>query len=531
VSKSEDRLFSFFNVVSEEFNSLEQNQELSFASKRMVQRMRKRARVNNPALVDSAIETFKSNNSYVSQRNLTIDPDIASNARHYLTIMLERFTKSLDPEAIQQPLELSYLYDNWRFGPGASNGVQGTHTAQKIVQNMTCTALCKPLVRKLRDRNPYFCLNDETQESNGISLVSGSRLTTVPKNEDTMRTIAIEPSGNMCLQLAAGSYLEGTLRYIGLDISKQQPKNKEAARLGSLTNSLATIDLKSASDLIGIDLVRMLMPPVWFELLSIIRSEEIELPGGTSLKLSMISTMGNGFTFPLMTLLIASLIYGFRCARGGPNLYIDWTNTCVFGDDIILPSSEFEPFCQVLTSAGLIVNYDKSYGDGPFRESCGGDYYIGLDVTPIYIKDLSSTPNIYVALNQLLTWCARHNVWLFKSILFLKGLLGGKVFLVPEWCNPNQGLLTALCSRKYSYLSITSPKQVYKSTCFDMMLCIGGYISESGPDLFFTPRCNNPRVKVRHARIPKGFLDASDPLTRTEAVTNRISQVCEILFK
>jgi hypothetical protein len=253
----------------------------------------------------------------------SLDKEVIANAKHFITVMLERFTTSLDPLSIQSTLEVSFLYDNWRYGPGASNGVKGTHTADKIVQDMTCTARCEPLVLRLRSTNPYFVAFDGRKGVSGTRQIRGSRLSTVPKNEDTERTIAIEPSGNMCLQLAAGSYLEGVLRYIGLDIRSQQPKNKAMACRGSLDDSIATIDLSSASDRISLDLVRALMPEKWVALLETLRSPEIAVRSGSSsqeewVELNMISTMGNGFTFPLMTLLIVALIYAYRCTRGGP---------------------------------------------------------------------------------------------------------------------------------------------------------------------------------------------------------------------
>lgn len=526
---SEVNLRCFFKTLLGELGGINcTSAAMHFAVDRQMQRAQKRARFGKPELVAKAVNDFVNTNDLVGKTSLDLSSQVFSDARYFILNVLERFTKSLYPEAIQQPLALAYLYENWRFGPGASNGIKGTHTAEKLLQDMTCTARSEPYVRKLRSLNPYMFLNDE-KTGCGVKVVYGSRLTTVPKNEDTMRTIAVEPSGNMALQLAAGKYLEETLRMIGLDISTQQPKNKALALRGSIDDSLATIDLKSASDMISIDLVRALMPKEWFDLLTDLRSEVILLPDGREIELNMISTMGNGFTFPLMTLIISALIYGFRAQRGGPNLYIDWSNTCVFGDDIILPSSEFEGFCEVLISAGLIVNFDKSYSVGPFRESCGGDYYLGVDVTPFYVKSLSTIPETYVAMNQVLDWCGRNDIFLYKSLSFLRGLLGSKVFLVPEWYNPNQGILTSQCSRRFSYLSVVPLVRKVKNSPFDMMLAVGGYISESGSNLVYTPRTDRPRHKVRKSRLPRGYLDGRDPLTRSLLTSVRISNYLDIL--
>jgi hypothetical protein len=543
VYRGELRLTTFFNTLLEEL--LDKGPQSAGVS-RQVQRARKRARFLREDLREKAVADFLATNEAVRQLQLTNPPSLAldrriiENARYFMLNVLERFTTSFDELAIQQPLEMSYLWSNWRFGPGASNGVRGTHTADKIWQDMTCTALCEPLVRKLRNMSPYFVTRDGQTKVSGTKQIEGSRLTTVPKNEDTERTIAIEPSGNMCLQLAAGMYLEGALRHIGLDIRNQQQKNIAMAKRGSEKGDIATLDLKSASDMISIDLVRALVPGVWFDLLMKLRSPTITIPSdgkaggsGTQVELHMISTMGNGFTFPLMTFIIVALIYGYRCTKGGPNLFIDWTNTCVFGDDIIIPTSEYAGFVDVLTKAGLIVNHDKSFSEGAFRESCGGDFLNGVDITPFYVKSLNAEQDVYVVINQVLAWSCREKIFLHKTLALLRSFIDGRPHLVPEWMNPDQGIRTSWCPKRYSYLSLC--KEMVRLPCaathFSMPLAIGGYVSPVGDELFYLPRSNKPpRVKVRRSRLPNGFLDGWDPSCRSQPDAIFVAGITAIHF-
>jgi len=541
--KGEERLSAFFATLLEEL--LDKGPQNS-AVIRQVQRARKRARFLREDLRGLAVADFLAINEKVkeiqkvSPPSLVLDQRILANARYYITVILERFTSTFDELAIQQPLEMSYLWSNWRFGPGASNGIVGTHTADKIWQDMTCTALCEPLVLKLRSMNPYFVASDGKTGVSGTKQIEGSRLTTVPKNEDTERTIAIEPSGNMCLQLAAGMYLEGALRHIGLDIRNQQQKNIAMAKRGSETGAVATLDLKSASDMISIDLVRALMPDAWFDLLMKLRSPMITIPSdgkasdaGIQVELHMISTMGNGFTFPLMTLIIVALIYGFRCTRGGPNLFMDWSDTCVFGDDIIIPVREYRGFVDVLTKAGLVVNLDKSFSEGAFRESCGGDFLAGVDITPFYVKSLASEADVYVVINQVLMWGRRQGINLHHTLTLLRSFLDGKPHLVPEWLNPDQGILTSGCPRRFTYLSVR-PELVALSNealPFSMSLAVGGYVSAVGDGLFFSPRSNKmPKVKVRRSRLPQGHLDGWDPGYRSQPDTSYVAGLVAIHF-
>ena len=548
--RNEERLTTLFNTMSEELLA---GGPQSFAVNRQVQRARKRARFLREDLRGKAIADFLAVNERVrclqndSPPSKALDSRVLANAQYFITNVLERYTSSWDELAIQQPLEMSFLWSNWRYGPGASNGVKGTHTAEKIWQDMTCTALCEPLVLKLRSMSPYFVARDGREGVSGTKQVEGSRLTTVPKNEDTERTIAIEPSGNMCLQLAAGMYLEGALRHIGLDIRNQQPKNVAMAKRGSSDGSVATLDLKSASDMISLDLVRALMPSAWFDLLIKLRSPMITVPvdgkdgdAGIQVELHMISTMGNGFTFPLMTLLIVALIYGYRCTRGGPSLYIDWSNTCVFGDDIIIPSYEYAGFVDVLTKAGLVVNLDKSYSEGTFRESCGGDFSNGVDVTPFYVKSLATEPDVYVVINQVMEWSVRVGKPMHRTLTLLRSYIHGKVHLVPEWLNPDQGILTSGCPRRYTYLTLEHDRRALPSQAvpFAMPLACGGYFCPSqggnsavGDGLFYVPRSTKPpRVRVRRSRLPQGFLDGWDPGYRSQQETAWVASYISIHF-
>jgi len=502
----------------------------AYAIARQVQRMRKRAKFDDGSLRPKAIADFISLNHMVGSTRVQLSDEIVAEASRYIEFVLERFTTSLDESNIQQTLDPTFLNDNWKFGPGASNGIQGSHAAEKIVQKMTCTILCKPFVTTLRQHNTYFQLFDERNGNDGTAAVRGSRLATVLKNETTHRTIAIEPSGNMAMQLAAGTYIECALRTVGLDIRNQQPKNKLMALRGSSDNSLATIDLKSASDMFTPYLIRRLWPKRWYRLLTAIRSEEIDVGGGQWEKLNMISTMGNGFTFPLMTMTIVSLIYAYRRLNNGPNLFVDWTNTCVFGDDIIIPVEEYDGVTSVLSMAGLVVNHDKSFHSGPFRESCGGDYFNGYDVTPFYVSRLDSDASCFVAINQILEWGGKHNLLLHRSLAFVRSLVRGKLHLVPEWYNPDQGILTRGVERRFTYLEPLVERRKCKSTIFDVPLAIGGYINAGEPDNFYTPRLFKTRWRVRKSRLPNGYLDGGCPVKRADAVSSFVDSY-SFMFK
>jgi hypothetical protein len=58
----------------------------------------------------------------------------------------------------------------------------------------------------------------------------------------------------------------------------------------------------------------------------------------------------------------------------------------VYGDDIIVPVEHVSPVISSLEAFGLKVNTGKSFWRGAFRESCGGDYYRGVDVSVVRLR-------------------------------------------------------------------------------------------------------------------------------------------------
>lgn len=61
-------------------------------------------------------------------------------------------------------------------------------------------------------------------------------------------------------------------------------------------------------------------------------------------------------------------------------------NVYVYGDDVIVPKDYALHVQPALEAVGLLVNVNKSFYKGPFRESCGGDYINGVEVSPVRFK-------------------------------------------------------------------------------------------------------------------------------------------------
>jgi hypothetical protein len=102
--------------------------------------------------------------------------------------------------------------------------------------------------------------------------------------------------------------------------------------------------------------------------------------------------MGNATTFPIETIVFYAL--GVAVAdlsrHKSRSLIPEWDSirgvVSVFGDDCILPVTYASDFLRLAKSLGFRPNLEKSFWRGHFRESCGGDYFAGRNVRPLFIE-------------------------------------------------------------------------------------------------------------------------------------------------
>jgi hypothetical protein len=113
--------------------------------------------------------------------------------------------------------------------------------------------------------------------------------------------------------------------------------------------------------------------------------------------LEKFSSMGNGFTFELETL----LFYAIAKAAGG----LQRDELSVYGDDIIIPTRCASDVLAALRFFGFTPNQRKTFVQGPFRESCGGDFFCGVDVTPYRLTKELLMPSDWISVaNGLFRW-------------------------------------------------------------------------------------------------------------------------------
>ena len=228
----------------------------------------------------------------------------------------------------------------------------------------------------------------------------------------------------MLYQQGIAGVLQARLREVfGIDFSIQPERNARLARIGSEHGYFGTIDLSSASDTISLSLVKDLVPIESLRWLLEARTPYTSLPGGAEVELHMVSSMGNGFTFPLQTTIFACLVSAAYEVCGIPfHKPTEWTdgNFAVFGDDIIVDHRVYDLVVRCLSLLGFTVNRDKSFNEGLFRESCGSDWFSGHNVRGVYISKLLTHGDTYSAINRLNRWSAFHDIKLPNTVGYLR---------------------------------------------------------------------------------------------------------------
>lgn len=231
-----------------------------------------------------------------------------------------------------------------------------------------------------------------------------SRATSVPKQQDKCRMIAIETTLGMFFQQGLMSLMYERLALNGLDVTSLPERHKEWAMRGSISGLVATIDFSSASDCVSTEIVKWILPQDWCSAVLQTRSPFISI-NNVEMESPIVSTMGNATTFPVETLVfyclaIASVMETSGTYNGSwktnPNRLLsspeERASVSVFGDDCLLPTRSAACFIAWCNAVGFEVNKEKSYFDekSKFRESCGGDYYCGRDVRGLYITSPSA---------------------------------------------------------------------------------------------------------------------------------------------
>lgn len=214
--------------------------------------------------------------------------------------------------------------------------------------------------------------------------------------------------GDIALQCGIGDILAESLAFNGYDVSTLPDLHKQLAELGSVTGNIATFDMKGGSENVYTALGEYMLHEDIYEVCSRARTRQVDVDG-IRYEYPNMATAGNGFCFPLETIIFLSLQMAV-CAYNGLKPRVrrvkrmrtsirrieknGYHNLCsTFGDDVIIPTSFSPMFIEFFSKLGIVLNLDKSFYSGTFRESCGGHFDNGRDINCFNMKTVPTMGN------------------------------------------------------------------------------------------------------------------------------------------
>lgn len=223
----------------------------------------------------------------------------------------------------------------------------------------------------------------------------------VPKSWKALRPITPLTLIALYYSYGVGSQIEQRLRDYGLDIRRLQERHRRLVENFSISRSHATADLRSASQSLLCDLLNRVLPRDWYNAAKKSFTHQQEI-GGVMHYVESVAPMGNGLTFPLETLVFYVILKALAELSKVRGLI------SVYGDDLIYPARLHRYVAVVFPLLKFRLNLDKTFVKAHFRESCGSDFYRGVDARPSFLPDggqhLSRTQYatfLYKAINAL----------------------------------------------------------------------------------------------------------------------------------
>lgn len=354
-------------------------------------------RVDNTMRKFLSVEAeLKAVNERLTWTNLALNEPVAHTILYRASRKIERL--------IGTAPSMGRLLQNLAFSNGATAlhpRTEGESAFKYSYEYPEVTPALYPLMRFIISLEPNWA-----SIVKGFRVIDCNRMSTVPKDHDIDRPIFCEPTLNMMYQKGLGAIIREDLLKVRVDL-RDQSINQELAREGSISGDLATVDLSAASDSVSLAICKLLLPLDWYHALCLGRSDKGMLLNDTKISFEKISSMGNGFTFELESLIFWAITQACEdetaSSRG-----LEPHRCNVYGDDIVCRSYTVPILKTVLDICGFKFNDDKSYWTGPFRESCGKHFWNGYDVSPVFIRGpLKTLPELFTFMNGFRRWYRR----------------------------------------------------------------------------------------------------------------------------
>lgn len=280
-----------------------------------------------------------------------------------------------------------------RFGNGNVSGLPKGHSKVgwdkwgHASDNLRTQYFCRMLGGEPFIRDPHSAENGAVSCATPLGL-----LMFVPKSYNSYRVIRWEDAG---ISFYAQGLFRAMERYASrhtwhrsLFHLRDQSVNRLLALTGSRTGRIVTVDQSMASDCVRNEIVRSWFPKRLAKALLLLRAPAYEY-NGKVYRDEIYAGMGSPLCFTVLTICMAAM--GIAAARDSGVTSADALRRFLetfsaYGDDVTIRVEFYDAFLDRCKRNGFIVNEGKTFRDGWFRESCGGEYLRGADVTPLRVS-------------------------------------------------------------------------------------------------------------------------------------------------
>jgi hypothetical protein len=224
-----------------------------------------------------------------------------------------------------------------------------------------------------------------------------AKVLAVPKSYKASRIIAMDDTYRNAISLQIEEIFRNcdrNAKYPQIDLERQEI-NQEYAYEGSVFGNIATLDASHASDLQSKTLFIDVFPLEYTRRVASLLPDHYEVNGSVRM-MQMASTSGHALTFRHETIVYKAIAAAAIRFLSGLCPDLVFQKTCMdpsgeevgfshaYGDDTEVATEAYDTVLFFFSTLGLIINQDKSYADGPYRESCGKEYMDGKDFTSVY---------------------------------------------------------------------------------------------------------------------------------------------------
>lgn len=289
-----------------------------------------------------------------------------------------------------------------RHGPGSVATGECIRRKSKFTRIYSALEQEYPFTEYFRFSMSHVCDTLDQLEQLEVPSSPTAKVVLVPKDSRGPRIISMEPLEVAWIQQGLRKVLYDRIETCSLTRGHvnftDQEINRRLALAGSVDSAIATIDMKDASDRVSLRLVEFLFEGTQLlPALRATRSSHTKLPNGRVLEMHKFAPMGSALCFPVEALVFWALSVAALMYECGYSRREALEAIFVYGDDIILPTHVVECVTETLERYNLLVNKDKCCvaRSFPFRESCGMDAFLGVNVTPVRIRSVISVNHLH----------------------------------------------------------------------------------------------------------------------------------------